>query len=217
MSIDIEKIIKAIKEAKEKSKERNFNESVDISINFKNLDLKKPENRINTELVLPNPINKPVKICVIASGDLEVRAKNEGVDLVLSRSDLEKFVSDRKAAKKLAKQCDFFIAQIDLMPLVGRALGPVLGPRGKMPKPVPPTADIKSLIEQYRRTIRLRMRDNPVIHARVGTKDMEDEKIAENIKAILDFLLEKLEKGMQNIKSIYVKTTMGPPVPIKLK
>lgn len=61
------------------------------------------------------------------------------------------------------------------------------------------------------------MRNNPVIHVRVGTKDMEDEKIAENIKAVLEFLLEKLEKGIQNIKSIYVKTTMGPPVPIKTK
>lgn len=217
MSIDIKKIIEAVKEAKEKAKERKFKESVDLSISFKNLDLKKPENRISTEITLPHPINKPVKVCVIASGDLEVRAKNEGVDAVLSRTDLEKFLSDRKAAKKLAKQFDFFLAQVDLMPLVGRSLGPVLGPRGKMPKPIPPTADVKSLVEQYRRTVRIRMRNNPVIHVRVGTKDMEDEKIAENIKAVLEFLLEKLEKGIQNIKSIYVKTTMGPPVPVKMK
>lgn len=217
MSIDIKKIIEAVKEAKEKAKERKFKESVDLSINFKNLDLKKPENRISAEITLHHPINKPVKICVIASGDLEVRAKNEGVDAVLSRTDLEKFLSDRKAAKKLAKQFDFFLAQVDLMPLVGRSLGPVLGPRGKMPKPIPPTADIKSLVEQYKKTVRIRMRDNPVIHVRVGTKDMEDEEIAENIKAVLEFLLEKLEKGIQNIKSIYVKTTMGPPVPIKVK
>jgi len=217
MSIDIKKIIEAVKEAKEKAKERKFKESVDLSISFRNLDLKKPENRISTEITLPHPINKPVKVCVIASGDLEVRAKNEGVDAVLSRTDLEKFLSDRKAAKKLAKQFDFFLAQVDLMPLVGRSLGPVLGPRGKMPKPIPPTADVKSLVEQYRRTVRIRMRNNPVIHVRVGTKDMEDEKIAENIKAVLEFLLEKLEKGIQNIKSIYVKTTMGPPVPVKMK
>jgi len=217
MPIDIKKIIEAVKEAKEKAKERKFKESIDLSISFKNLDLKKPENRISTEITLPHPINKPVKVCVIASGDLEVRAKNEGIDSVLSRTDLEKFLSDRKAAKKLAKQFDFFLAQVDLMPLVGRSLGPVLGPRGKMPKPIPPTADVKSLVEQYRRTVRIRMRNNPVIHVRVGTKDMEDEKIAENIKTVLEFLLEKLEKGIQNIKSIYVKTTMGPPVPIKTK
>ena len=217
MPIDIKEIIEAVKEAKEKAKERKFKESIDLSISFKNLDLKKPENRISTEITLPHPINKPVKVCVIASGDLEVRAKNEGIDSVLSRTDLEKFLSDRKAAKKLAKQFDFFLAQVDLMPLVGRSLGPVLGPRGKMPKPIPPTADVKSLVEQYRRTVRIRMRNNPVIHVRVGTKDMEDEKIAENIKAVLEFLLEKLEKGIQNIKSIYVKTTMGPPVPVKMK
>lgn len=217
MSIDIKEIIEAVKEAKEKAKERKFKESIDLSISFKNLDLKKPENRISAEVTLPHPINKPVKVCVIASGDLEVRAKNEGIDSVLSRTDLEKFLSDRKAAKKLAKQFDFFLAQVDLMPLVGRSLGPVLGPRGKMPKPIPPTADVKSLVEQYRRTVRIRMRNNPVVHVRVGTKDMEDEKIAENIKAVLEFLLEKLEKGIQNIKSIYVKTTMGPPVPIKTK
>ena len=142
MPIDIKEIIEAVKEAKEKAKERKFKESIDLSISFKNLDLKKPENRISAEVTLPHPINKPVKVCVIASGDLEVRAKNEGIDSVLSRTDLEKFLSDRKAAKKLAKQFDFFLAQVDLMPLVGRSLGPVLGPRGKMPKPIPPTADV---------------------------------------------------------------------------
>ena len=99
MPIDIKKIIEAVKEAKEKAKERKFKESIDLSISFKNLDLKKPENRISTEITLPHPINKPVKVCVIASGDLEVRAKNEGIDSVLSRTDLEKFLSDRKQRK----------------------------------------------------------------------------------------------------------------------
>ena len=132
-----QEVLEAVKEAKEQSKPRNFTQSVDMIVNIRDLDVKKPENRFNEEVTLPNGRGKEVKIGVIADGELIVQAKDAGVALVINKADLEELGKDRKAAKKAANSVDFFIAQADMMPLVGRFLGPILGPRNKMPKPVP--------------------------------------------------------------------------------
>ena len=101
------------------------------------------------------------------------------------------------------------------MPLIGRSLGKYLGPRGKMPKPVPPNAPIEPLLKDYQSTIQVRLRQSPVIHARIGTLDMENEAIAENYLSVLRNVESKLEKGENNIRSVYIKTTMGPAIKIK--
>ena len=125
-------IVNAVKEAKEQSKPRNFTESVD-----------------------PNGRGKDVKIGVIADGELIVQAKDAGLDLVINKTDLEELGKDRKAAKKAANAVDFFIAQADMMPLVGRFLGPILGPRNKMPKPVPASIKLAPLLERLQSTVKV--------------------------------------------------------------
>jgi len=219
LPVNIEGIIKSISEAKNKAKKRNFLESIDIAINLKGIDFKKPNTKIDSELTLPHQLTKEPKICVIGSGDLIVKAKSAGVDLVLEKSDLEKLGANKKEARKIANEIDFFIASADMMPLVGRYLGPVLGPRNKMPKPgtgiIPPTADLTPIIERLKKTVRLVAKKDPVIHVKVGDREMDDKSIAENIKAVLNFLEGKLEKGFGNIKSVYVKTTMGPAVKVE--
>jgi large subunit ribosomal protein L1 len=119
-------------------------------------------------------------------------------------------------AKKLANEIDFFIAQTDLMPLVGRYIGPVLGPRGKMPKPIPPGAPLEPLVKRLKKTVMVRTKEKPVIHVPAGTEDMKDESLIENIEAILTFVERKLEKGLNNIKSVYLSTTMGPSVRVEV-
>jgi large subunit ribosomal protein L1 len=205
-----EEILEAVKKAKEDSKPRNFTQSIDVVITIKDLDVKKPENRIEEEVFLPNGRGKDVSVVFIADGELALLAKNAGATLVITREDLESFGKDRKAAKKVANQNDFFVAQADLMPLVGRFLGPVLGPRKKMPKPVPASTKPEALMERLKNTSKVRIKDQPVIQAIVGTQDMNDEQIADNIEAILQILDRKLEKGRNQIKSMYIKTTMGP-------
>ena len=202
-------IIDAVKEAKEQAKPRNFTQSIDVIINLKDIDVRRPENRFNEELALPNGRGKPIKIGVIADGELAVSAKNAGIDLVMSKDDLQEFGKDRKAAKKVANSVDSFIAQADMMPLVGRFLGPVLGPRNKMPKPVPASAKIEPLLERVGSTIKVGIKNQPSIQILVGTQDMSDEDLAENIEAVLAILDRHLEKGRNQIKSMYIKTTMG--------
>jgi large subunit ribosomal protein L1 len=205
-----QEIIEAVKKAKEDSKPRNFTQSVDVVINIKDLDVKKPENRIDEEVLLPQGRGKGVKIAFIADGELALQAKNAGADLVITKSDLEELGKNRKEAKKMANQYNFFVAQADLMPLVGRFLGPVLGPRKKMPKPVPATVKPDPIIERLKTTVNIRIKNQPVIQALVGSQEMDEEQIAENIEAVLVTLDRNLEKGRNQIKSMYVKTSMGP-------
>ena len=204
-----QEIIDAVKEAKEQAKPRNFTQSIDVIINIKDLDVRKPENRFSEEVALPNGRGKPIKIGVIADGELALAAKNAGVDVVISKEDLQEFGKDIKAAKKVVNSVDSFIAQADMMPLVGRFLGRILGPRNKMPKPVPASAKIEPLLERQQATIKVGVKQQPSIQILVGTQDMDDEKLAENIEAVLAVLDRNLEKGRNQIKSMYIKATMG--------
>ena len=205
-----QEIVEAVKKAKSDSKPRNFTQSIDVVINIKDLDVKKPENRFDEEVFLPNGRGKGIKIAVIADGELAIQAENAGADLVISKADLEELGKDRKQAKKMANEYTFFVAQADMMPQVGRFLGPVLGPRKKMPKPVPATAKPDPILERLSNTVKVRIKDQPVIQAIVGSQDMDDELIADNVEAVLGVLDRNLEKGRNQIKSMYVKTTMGP-------
>jgi large subunit ribosomal protein L1 len=189
---------------------------VDLIVKLREIDLKKPENRLNESVELPNSLDKETKICVIAGGDLATRAKAGKADLVLARDDLDKLGKDKKAARKLVSEYDYFIAEAPLMPLVGKTIGPILGPRGKMPTPVPPNAPIDQIVSSHRKLIRIRVREQPVIQCRIGTEKMPDDKIAENAHAVFSRIEAKLERGAKNIGQVLVKTTMGKPVKVQL-
>jgi len=209
-------IAKALAEARSKTEKRKFNQSIELAVKLREIDFKKPESRINESLELPTPADKEVKVAVIAGGDLATRARAGGADIVIGREDLDKLGREKKEARKLAQKYDFFIAEAPLMPQVGKTLGQMLGPRGKMPTPVPPTAPIDEVIKRHRRNIRLRMKDQQVIQCKVGTEDMADDALIQNIQTVLSRLETKLEKGPKNISSISIKATMGPLVKIPL-
>ena len=211
-----EDIVNAVKEAIEKSKKRNFIESVDLAINLKDVDLSIPKNRINEEVILPHGRGKEVKIAVFASGETALKAK-DCADLVIPPEEIDKLAEDKRKARKMANDFDFFLAEAPFMGKIGKSLGIILGPRGKMPKPLPPGSDPCPLVQRLKHTVRMRSRDKRTFHVPVGTKEMDVEKIADNIEEVLKRLETKLERGKQNIDSVYVKTTMGPAVRIKLR
>jgi len=216
MPIETKKIVAAVEQAKKNAEKRKFMQALDLIIRLREIDLKKPENRINELIELPNQAGKAIKVCVIASGALAVNAKKAGADLVLEKEALEKFGENKREAKKLADEYDFFIAEAPLMPTIGKSLGAVLGPRGKMPTPIPLNAAIEPILTKHRKTVRIRIKDQPIIQCRVGAEDMSDEKIAENIQAVISRLEGKLEKGLKNIHKAYIKATMGPLVKLEL-
>lgn len=212
MPVDSNVVEKFIKEAKEKGKGRNFRQSVDLILNLKEFDVKDQKNRIASDVVLPRGRGREVSICVIAGGDLALRAKEVGTG-VLTKEDLEALGKDRKKVKELSRKYDFFVAQMDMMPHIGRSLGSVLGPRGKMPKPVPPNANIEAVVERLSKTITVRtQREQAIINSCIGSEEMSDKELAENLSAVVESVERNLPRGEDNIRSIIVKTSMGPPV-----
>lgn len=209
--ISRDRILEALREARKMTPKRRFEQSIELMINLKDIDLKRPENRVNLRVRLPNGVGKR-RILVFASGDLSRRAREAGADEVIEPGEMEKMAADKKEAKRRLKDFDVFVAEAPLMPLVGRVVGPILGPRGKMPTPVPPQASIEEVIDRERRMVILRSRDKPYVMCLVGMEGMKDEEVAENIEAIFSTLLRVLKKGIGNIKSAYLKLTMGPAV-----
>ena len=200
-----------VKQALSGSKERKFNESVDLAINLKNVDLSQPKNRIEEEILLPKGRGRDIKIGVFGSGELAEKAKDVA-DIVIGPEQLEEYADNKREARKLVSNYNFFIAEAPLMPVIGKRLGAVMGPRGKMPKPIPPGADPSGMINSLKRTIRVRSKDRKTFHTMVGTKDMSPEDLEANIRAVVTRVTSKLEQGENNIASVYVKTTMGSAV-----
>lgn len=205
----------AIEKMKKDSPARKFVESVDIAINLKDINLQDPSKRFQMDVRLPHPLEKDVKICVLGEGSHLVDAESAGAARIINKDELDNISREPKIAKKLAQQYDFFIATASLMPTIGRSLGKFLGPRGKMPRPLPPTAPIKPLINDLQTTIQIRLRQSPVIHARIATIAMENDSIVENALTIVRSVENRLEKGENNIRTIYIKTTMGPAIKVK--
>ncbi len=215
MPLDKKTLLDAVKEAKSKSGEKKFTQSVELILDIKEIDMKSPEGRIQQVIDLPYATGKPNKILVIATGELALNARKAKVDKVMEKADLEGLAGKKKELRKIANTYDVFLSEAPLMPLVGRNFGPVLGPRGKLPVPVPPTADIATLIKKHRKTVVVRMRNQPIIQCAVGTVDMKEEQIVDNILAVLRVLEGKLKRGLKNIKFAFIKTSMGTPVKIK--
>jgi len=215
VAFDRQKLVEAVKEAKARAKPRNFTQTVEMAVNLKDIDLRKPENRFKLEVVLPHGRGKEPKIAVIADGAVAEAAKRLGLD-VISGEQLEELAKSPREARKLAKRYDFFIAAAPLMPKIGRYLGRYLGPRNKMPQVVPPTlTNLEPIVNRLKKTVRIQLKNNPVVHAPIGTEDMDDEKLAENAEAVLNAIINKLERGENQVKSVYIKTTMGPAVKVE--
>ena len=208
-----QEIENAVSRAIESSPPRNFRETVDIAINLRDLDLNDPSNRVDESIVLPEGTGQETQIAVFAEGETAVRAA-EVADRVLDSDELADLGDDDSTAKDLAGDIDFFLAEETLMQDIGRYLGTVLGPRGKMPDPISPDDDVVEMIERLKNSVQLRSGDRRTFHTRVGAEDMSAGEIADNIDVIIRRLEAELEKGPLNIDSVYVKTTMGPAVEV---
>ena len=203
----------AVSRSLSESPDRNFIESVDLAINLRDLDLSEPSNRIDESIVLPEGTGQETRIVVFAEGETALRAE-EVADEVLDGDDLADLGDDTSAAKNLAEKTDFFVAEEALMPDIGRFLGTVLGPRGKMPTPLSPDEDVVEVLTRMQNTVQVRSGDRRTFHTLVGAESMSAEEVADNVDVILRRLYADLEKGPQNVDSVFVKTTMGPAVQV---
>ena len=209
-------IAELVKKGKE-SEAKKFPESVEAILTFRDVDPKKNDLNVNETVYLPHPGSHRASICFVGSGDLLLRAKNAGVDGVVEPAKLESYAGNKKEAKSLAKQYDFFLADTALMPRIGRILGQYMGPRGKIPTPVPPNAQIEGMINRTRSAVRVRSRGSLGVGAKVGDRKQSDQEITDNIVAMIQAVQKKLPNGDKNIKTVAVKTSMGKPVKAKVQ
>jgi large subunit ribosomal protein L1 len=210
-----ENIKQAIEQALAEAPERKFVETVEFAFTIKDVDLKNPSNRIQEEIRLPAGRGKSPSIAMFADGEMAAKAKDAGL-IVIDPTQIEELGGTRQKARKLANRHDFFLSEIPHMGPIGRFLGVVLGPRGKMPRPVPPVADPGAIAAGLKDVAIVRSRDKVTFHTVVGTRDQGADALTQNGMEVWKRITSKLERGSGNIRSFYVKTSMGPSVRVEV-
>lgn len=209
-------IIQALNLAREFSPKRKFTQSFDLVINLKELNLKKPEDNVDSFVLVPNHPGKTIKICALVDKDMAEKAKV--FDRVIPKIDFIKYTKP-KDIKRLAEEFHYFIAQANIMADIAKTFGKVLGARGKMPNPkagcvITPASDLSQLKERLQKTVRVKTKNEMIIKAQIGKESMEDSKVAENVLVVYNSLTHSLPKEEVNVKDVLIKLSMGPSVKV---
>ena len=212
MMFTLDELKELVREARKRANGRNFTQSFELYLALDSKRIDKGDVQLNEVIHLPHRPSRTPRIAFIGGGDLAIRARDAGVDTIIPAEGIDRLSTNRREARKLIREHDFFIAEASLMPKIGRALGRFLGPRGKMPLPLTLNAPIDAIIERLRSSVRIRSRGQFSLSAKIGDEEMEDEEMAENASTILNALTEKLPQGERAIKKILIKLTMGKPV-----
>ncbi len=215
--MDKKQFIEAVKTLNALPK-RKFKQTYDFIMNLRQLDLKKPEEQVETWVKLPFDKGKPTKIGALVGPELQEQAK-ANCDFVIMHDKFPTYAANKKDIKKIARQYDYFIAQVNIMPDVAKTFGRVFGPRGKMPNPkagcvVAANANLKTITETLRKTIKVAARLQPSVKVVVGIEGMPEEHVAENMLAVYSAVLQKLPQEAFNIKSVMLKLSMSQPATI---
>lgn len=199
----------ALTKALEGKGKRKFTQSVELIVNFRGMDFSKPENRLNLDVALPKGKGgKEPKIAVIGDASTIDQAKKANPELAILPNDIASY-ADKAKLKMLADEF-VLISQPNLMGQVAKSLGQYLGPRGKLPRPI--MCNVAEQVDRAKRSVRVSSKGKylPVAQALVGTEVMNASDLADNAEAVYDAIKAKVSEP--NIKSVYVKLTMGSAV-----
>lgn|SRR5918912_3252295 len=197
-----------IKSAREGRAKRNFKQSVELTLVLKDIDTKKGFN-LNEVVTLPHKPGQMASICVIASGDMGMRARKAGIDKVIEPEELDRLGTNKREARKMVNAYNFFLSDTSLMATVGRSLGQFLGPKGNMPTPLPYGAPIETIATRFRNSVRVRAKNQLNISTKIGDEEMDDDQLTANASTVFAMVEKKLPQGEKNIRNILVKFTMG--------
>ncbi|MBN2067831.1 MAG: hypothetical protein JW744_05165 [Candidatus Diapherotrites archaeon] len=208
----------ALQQMRHQSKQRRFVQSIELIVNFKGIDFKKQENQIDVKVNLPHATGKKAggKTLLFAQDKAFISEMKGKFDRVIEESEIPKL--DKKTVNQIVNEFDVLLAEGPVMIPVGKYLGQQLAPKGKMPKPVQPNASaVTAMLAQSGSVTRVSNKKGkfmPVVQVLVGNEKMPDNELAENSFAIFNALMPKLPQKNGNIKSVYLKETMGPPVKV---
>ncbi len=206
--MDKKKFQDALNKALEGKGKRKFAQSVELIVNMRGIDFAKSENRLNLDIVLPKGKGgKELKSAVIAEAAIADEARRAGADLIITPAEIAGYAAKEKVSD-LADNY-FLLAQPNQMASVAKSLGQVLGKKGKLPKPI--IGNVADMIKRGKNSVRIASKGKylPVAQAFIGTEKMSADDLVENAETVYEAIKNKVNEG--NIKSIYVKLTMGKP------
>jgi len=207
-----------VKKLREQGEKKKFNQSVDFIINLQDLDFKKQDHNVDFFCSLHHLRGVPVSVCGLVGPELQDESK-KFFDQTINVDDFGEFQKSKKITKKLANTHVYFVAQANIMAKVAATFGRILGPRNKMPNPkagcvVPGSAGLEPLKTRLQKLVRVATKQRSTIHLFLGKEDMKDEDLADNLFDLYDQLIHHLPSEKNNIKSMFIKLTMGKPLKI---
>ncbi|KAL2917795.1 60S ribosomal protein L10A [Polyrhizophydium stewartii] len=191
-------------------KPRKFTETVELQIGLKNYDPQR-DKRFSGTVRLPNVPKPKMKVCILADAAHIDQAKAVGLDF-MSVDDLKKLNKNKKLIKKLAKKYDAFLASEALIKQIPRLLGPGLSKAGKFPTPVTHSDNLEEKVTEIKSTIKFQLKKVLCLGVAVGHVQMTEDQLVTNIMMSINFLVSLLKKNWQNVKSLFIKSTMGKPI-----
>lgn len=190
-------------------KERKFKESIDLQVNLKHYDVNK-DKRFSGSLKLPNVCRPRMKVCIICDLVHEDLAKKQNLTTT-NMDELKKLNKNKKLVKKLCAQYDAFLASESIIKTLPRVVGPHMNRAGKFPTSVGAAEDLTAKVTELQATIKFQLKKVLCLGTCVGHAEMTEEQIRQNTVTAINFLVSLLKKNWQNMKSVYIKTTMGKP------
>ncbi len=206
MAVELKQALEELR----KQEKRKFNQTLDLLISLKGIDLRKDNISLITNI--PHPF-KEKKVCAF------LEARNSSITTI-TKPEFDKY-KDKNSLKKLVREYDFFIANAKLMPSVASTFGKALGPLGKMPSPQlgiitnENTETIKQALDKISKAVKIRLKE-PAIKIAVGKESMPDNELISNIKKIYEDVINVLPSKKDNIRKTMLKFTMTKPLAISV-
>jgi len=203
--------LKAILSVSNGAKPRKFLETLDLQISLKNYDPVK-DKRFSGVFRLPALPRPKYTICILADAKHETEAKNLKLPVLIA-DDLKKLNKNKKSIKKLADQYDAFLASASLIRQIPRIMGPGLNKAGKFPAVLGTNDDITAKVDDQKATVKFQLKSKKTLcmGIAIGNVKMSDNELINNITSAVNYLVSLLPKNWQQIKRLYIKSTMGKP------
>jgi len=125
----------------------------------------------------------------------------------------KKLNKNKKAIKKLADQYDAFLASASLIRQIPRIMGPGLNKAGKFPSVLGNNDDITAKVDDQKATVKFQLKSKKTLcmGVAIGNVKMSEAELINNITSSINYLVSLLTKNWQQVKRLYIKSTMGKP------
>lgn len=220
IKMDKKTLLEAISKMRDAGKERKFEQTAEFIINFRDMDMKKPDNRIDVTVVLPHEIGKTEEAkAMVFVKDKEFAAALKGKHDYMMEDEIAKI--PKKKINEMLNTYNVFFAEGPVMLTVGKYLGQDLAPKNMMPRPIEP--NIKAVetglagVSTGLRVTNTKGKNMPVVHCPIGKQGNSDDVLAENALAVYGAVVNTLPQKDHNVKSTFVKLTMSPAIKVGAK